>query len=95
MGAIKKYELQVLTLPHSDLNPIAEIIDRYKANSGVGFTGCKPHPTYDSKHDKNIMVDQHQWTFRMDCEKAREIEYALNNESTVYRFMLIENINYK
>lgn len=95
MGATKNYKLEVLTLPGSDLNLIGDIVDQYKNPIGLGFTRCESHLTYDANHNKNIMVDQHQWTFDMDCEKARELEGALNDEPTVFRFLLVENINYK
>lgn len=82
-------------LPHSHLNDIANIIYNHRAPEGESCVYVGAHLTYDVKQDKNIEVDQYEWKFSMDCEKTRDLERALNDEPTVFRCLLVENIDYK
>lgn len=95
MGAIKNYKLEMLVLPRTDLDDIDNIIYNHRAPEGESFAYVGAHLTYDAKQDKNIAVDQYEWKFSMDCEKVRDLERALNDEPTVFRCLLVENINYK
>lgn len=92
MSAIKNYNLEVLVIPHTNLNFIDEIIEKYREGKNAAFTSGDTHLTYDAKDDENIEVAQYTWTFDMECDKARELEKDLQAEPTVYRFLLIDKL---